>query len=130
MEKTNEVADQRSELKMTSLGSVADLVQVQEESTVSRTILRAEGVRLVLFAFDEGEVLTEHTAAMPVLLQSLEGRMEITGGDDVFVLEPGDVIHLDTRLPHSVTALTPAKLLLTMLDSRAKPKHTRAGLDS
>lgn len=113
---------------MTALGDVAGLVQIQEQSTVSRTVLRAEGVRLVLFAFDAGETLTEHTAAMPVLLQSLEGEMQITGGDDTFVLRPGDVIHMDTRLPHSVSALTPAKLLLTMLDSRATPKHTRAGL--
>lgn len=113
---------------MTVLDDVASLVQIQPQSTVSRTVLRAEGVRLVLFGFDEGEVLTEHTAAMPVLLESLEGRMEITGGDETTVLEPGDVIHFDTRLPHSVTALTPSKLLLTMLDSRAKPKHTRAGL--
>ena len=117
-----------AEAVMTALGDVAGLVQIQEQSTVSRTVLRAEGVRLVLFAFDAGETLTEHTAAMPVLLQSLEGEMQITGGDDTFVLRPGDVIHMDTRLPHSVSALTPAKLLLTMLDSRATPKHTRAGL--
>lgn len=114
--------------KMTALGDIAGLVQVQEQSTVSRTILRAEGARLVLFAFDEGETLTEHTAAMPVLFQSLEGELKIMGGDDTFVLAPGDIIHMDTRLPHSVTALTPAKLLLTMLDSRATPKHSRAGL--
>ena len=117
-----------AEAVMTALGDVAGLVQIQEQSTVSRTVLRAEGVRLVLFAFDAGETLTEHTAAMPVLLQSLEVEMQITGGDDTFVLRPGDVIHMDTRLPHSVSALTPAKLLLTMLDSRATPKHTRAGL--
>ncbi len=118
------------ELRMTHIEDVASLASVQEEATVSRTILKAEGVRLVLFSFDEGQVLTEHTAAMPVLLQSVEGTFSITGGDQTVVLKEGDVIHMDTRLPHSVQALTPAKLLLTMLDSRAKPKHTRAGINS
>ena len=56
---------------MSDVAAVADLVAIAPESTVSRTILRAEGVRLVLFAFDTGEELTEHTAAMPVLLQTL-----------------------------------------------------------
>ena len=55
---------------MSDVAAVADLVAIAPESTVSRTILRAEGVRLVLFAFDTGEELTEHTAAMPVLLQA------------------------------------------------------------
>ena len=67
---------------MTYLDDIGALVQIQDESTVSRTVLKAEGVRLVLFAFDEGQVLTEHTAAMPVLLQTVSGRFRITGGDD------------------------------------------------
>ncbi len=127
------MADQKTQddsLTMTYLKDVAALTAVQEESTVSRTVLKADGARLVLFAFDEGQVLTEHTAAMPVLLQALEGSFLITGGPDEATLKPGDVIHLDTRLPHSVTALEPAKLLLIMLDNRAAPKHNRAGINA
>ncbi|MDN5559177.1 MAG: cupin domain-containing protein [Ruaniaceae bacterium] len=113
---------------MTYLDDIGALVQIQDESTVSRTVLKAEGVRLVLFAFDEGQVLTEHTAAMPVLLQTVSGRFRITGGDDEAELRVGDVIHFDTRLPHSVTALEPSKLLLIMIDSRAKPLHDATGI--
>lgn len=113
---------------MTYLEDLGALVRIQEESTVSRTVLRAEGVRLVLFAFDKGQVLTEHTAAMPVLLQTVSGRFRITGGDAESELRVGDVIHLDTRLPHSVTALEPSKLLLIMIDSRATPLHDATGI--
>ena len=65
-------------LAMTDLADIAPLVEVAPDSTVSRTVLKAEGARLVLFSFDAGQELTEHTAAVPVLLQALDGSFEIT----------------------------------------------------
>ncbi len=65
-------------------------------------MLKADGARLVLFSFDEGQELTEHTAAMPVLLQALDGHFEITADGRTVDLRPGDVIHLGARLPHAV----------------------------
>ena len=106
---------------MTDLHNLAGLIQVQPSATVSRTVMRAEGVRLVLFAFDTGEQLSEHTAAMPVVLLVLEGALSITADDRTIELTPGGLIHLETRTPHSVTANIPSKLALLMLDSRSAP---------
>jgi quercetin dioxygenase-like cupin family protein len=100
---------------MTELSDVASLVEVATDSTVSRTVMKVDGARLVLFSFDEGQELTEHTAAMPVLLQSLDGHVEITADGRTVDLRPGDVIHLGARLPHAVVAKEPSRLLLTML---------------
>ena len=108
---------------MTDLQDVAAMVAVNEGATVSRTVMRAEGVRLVLFSFDTDEYLSEHTAAMPVLLFALEGALEIEADGRVVVLKPGDVIHFGTRLPHAVRALEPSKLALYMLDKREKPQQ-------
>jgi quercetin dioxygenase-like cupin family protein len=105
-------------LTMTDLPDIASLVDVGPDSTVSRTVLKAEGARLVLFAFDAGQELTEHTAAMPVLLQALDGHLEVTAAGRTVDLRPGDVVHLGTRLPHAVLATEPSRLLLTMLDPR------------
>lgn len=107
---------------MREVGGVAHLVQVQEDSTVSRTVLKAEGVRVVLFSFDAGQVLTEHTAAMPVLLQTLDGHLRVTADGRTVDLRPGDLVHLTTRLPHSVEAVEPSRLLLTMIDARQAGK--------
>ena len=63
---------------MHDLSDVASLVEIQPEATVSRTVLQAEGARVVLFSFDAGQVLTEHTAAVPALLQVLHGHLRIT----------------------------------------------------
>ena len=105
-------------LTMTDLADVAGLVEVADDSTVSRTVLKAEGARVVLFSFDAGQELTEHTAAVPVLLQALDGRFEITAAGRTASLGPGDLIHLGTRTPHAVVAAEPGRLLLTMLDPR------------
>ncbi len=102
----------------TSLPDLPGMIEVQTESTVSRTVLRAAGVRVVLFAFDTGQELTEHTAAMPVLLQVLSGRLGITADGRTEDLVPGGLMHLETRTPHAVYAHEPSKLMLTMLDAR------------
>ncbi|UZN05101.1 cupin domain-containing protein [Cellulomonas sp. S1-8] len=103
---------------MTDVADLASLVEVQPEATVSRTVLRAEGTRVVLFAFDAGQVLTEHTAAVPVLLQVLDGHLRITADGRTVDLRPGGVVHLGTRLPHAVEAVVASRLALTMLDAR------------
>lgn len=107
----------------TALADLTELVDVQPEATVSRTVLRAAGVRVVMFAFDVGQELTEHTAAMPVLLQVLEGRLRITADGRTEELRPGGLIHLESRVPHAVFAHEPSLLALTMLDAR--PGGTR-----
>jgi len=63
---------------MHDLTDVASLVEIQPDATVSRTVLQAEGARVVLFSFDAGQVLSEHTAAVPALLQVLDGHLRIT----------------------------------------------------
>ena len=107
---------------MTDLPDVTALVAVAPDSTVSRTVLKAAGARLVLFAFDVGQELSEHTAAMPVLLQVLDGQLRVTADGRSVVLVPGGVVHLAARVPHAVLALEPSRLLLTMLDPRLSPQ--------
>ena len=103
----------------TAIADLTERIKVQPEATVSRTVMRAAGVRVVMFAFDVGQELTEHTAAMPVLLQVLDGRLAITADCRTEELLPGGLMHLDTRVPHAVFAHEPSLLVLTMLDGRA-----------
>lgn len=118
-----------SNIAMTDVADLASLIQVNPESTVSRTVLRAEGVRVVLFSFDAGQELTEHTAAMPVLLHVLDGRLDVTAAGRTVELVPGGVIHLGTRCPHSVVAKEPTRLVLTMLDARVVAASEAAHVD-
>ena len=47
---------------MAEVADLASLIPVNPDSTVSRTVLRGEGARIVLFSFDAGQELSEHTA--------------------------------------------------------------------
>jgi len=97
-------------------------VDIPAEGILSATLVRDDALRLVRFAFAAGEELTEHTAASPVVLQVVRGRMLIGVDGDEVVLEPGSWMHLPARLPHRVVAQVPSVLLLTLL--RATPSGT------
>ena len=94
------------------LGATVDYAAA---STVSTTALRVEGANVVVFSFDTGEELSEHTAAVPVLIQVLEGEVEMRTEGRTVQLRPGGLVHLPTRLPHAVRALAPTKMVLFML---------------
>jgi quercetin dioxygenase-like cupin family protein len=94
------------------------LIELAPESTVSRTVLKAEGARVVLFAFDAGQELTEHTAAVPILLQVLDGHLRVGADGEDVNLSPGGLVHIGARVPHEILAMQPSRMILTMLDPR------------
>jgi len=89
--------------------------EIPEQGTLSRVLHNDQRVRLVLFAFDAGQELTEHTAGVPALLQVVSGRFRVGAGGDTFDMGPEAWLHLDAGEPHSLLALEPSRLLLTML---------------
>jgi len=101
---------------MTFVDDLAAAVPVQDEATVSRTVLTSTGARVVVFSFDAGQELAEHTAAVPVLLQVLDGHLRITADGRTVNLHSGGLVHLGPRVPHAVDAVSPSRLVLTLLD--------------
>ena len=97
---------------------LASLIDIQEEANVSRTVLREDGLRAVLFGFDKDQALSEHTAAMPVIIQVLEGKLRVGGEGREVELTAGGIVYLSARLPHTVYAVEPSKMLLQMFDNR------------
>ena len=95
----------------------ATLIEVAPESTVSRTVLKAEGARVVLFAFDAGQELTEHTAAVPSFCRSSTAGCA-SGPTATDRASPGGLVHIGARVPHEILALQPSRMVLTMLDPR------------
>ncbi|MEE1295718.1 MAG: cupin domain-containing protein [Bifidobacterium sp.] len=101
--------------RMEVIDDLDEMVAVQQDSTVSRTVMHTDGGNVVLFGFDAGQELSEHTAAMPVFVQVLSGRLLVTGGEDRAELAPGGLIYFPTRLPHAIKALEPSVMMLTMV---------------
>ncbi len=95
--------------------NLADLVSYQDGSVVSRQITKAEGGNVTLFAFDEGQELSEHSAPFDALLHVLDGETEVRISGHPYHLEVGDVIVLPANEPHAVKAGKRFKMLLTMI---------------
>ena len=99
-----------------------DLAPVAEGSRPGvKKALVGHGARVVMFRFGPGQVLAEHTAAFPVLVQCLSGTVEFVAGEESVTLCPGAVANLDTGVPHEVRAVTDAVFQLVMLDPAARP---------
>lgn len=96
---------------------LANLVDYQSGSIVSREILRAANGRVTLFAFDEGEALSEHTSPFNALVQIAEGEAEITIAGQPHHVTAGELILMPAQQPHALTAVKRFKMVLTMIRS-------------
>ena len=52
----------------------AELIAYQDAAVVSRQIIKTEGGNITLFAFDQAQGLSEHTAPFDALVHILEGQ--------------------------------------------------------
>ena len=95
--------------------SLNDLVEYQTGAVVSRQIAKTGGGNATLFAFDEGQELSEHTAPYDALVHVLDGQAEIRISGKPFPHKAGDAIILPAGQPHAVKAVAKFKMLLTML---------------
>jgi len=84
---------------------------------VSKRVIQKDQGNITLFAFDSGQKLSEHTAPFDALLQVLEGEAEIIIGGNPNILSSGMSIIMPGGIPHAVNAITPFKMLLTMIRS-------------
>ena len=100
-----------------SVLDLAELAQYQEGSVVSRQITKADAGNVTLFAFDQGQELSEHTSPFDALVHLLDGQAEVRISGVPYILGTGDAIIMPADEPHALKALTPFKMLLTMIRS-------------
>ena len=94
---------------------LSGLVNYQEGSVVSRVILKQDKGNVTLFAFDEGQGLSEHTSPFDALVQVIEGDADVTVAGNPIAVKPGQVVLLPAEKPHALKAITRFKMVLTMI---------------
>jgi quercetin dioxygenase-like cupin family protein len=107
-----------SEIPVAEAVAVMALVNYQEGSVVSRVLVGRETGNITLFAFDQGQGLSEHTAPFDALVQVLEGEAEISIDRKPLHAKTGDLVLMPTGRPHALKAITRFKMLLTMIRSQ------------
>jgi len=94
---------------------LVDLVNYQEGTVVSRTVIKKKTGTVTLFAFDKGEGLSEHTAPFDALVCILDGKAEITISGESVTVENGEMIVMPANKTHALKALERFKMLLVMI---------------
>lgn len=97
------------------VAEAAELANYQDGAVVSREIVKRPAGSVTLFAFDEGQGLSEHTAPFAALAHILEGEAEITIAGQPHRLQGGEMILMPAGQPHALKAITRFKMLLTMI---------------
>ena len=95
----------------------ADSIDNAANSVVSKTILKKPSGNITLFAFDEGEGLSEHSSPHEAIVQILDGKAEITLGGNLYNLHARQCIILPADIPHALKANERFKMMLTMIKS-------------
>lgn len=117
---TVEVKDMEQEKREKLVAQAArlvDLADYQADSVVSRTIIDRKTGTVTLFAFDEGQGLSEHTAPFDALVYVLDGEAEVVISGKPIGVKEGEMVIMPANQPHALTAVKRFKMVLTMIRS-------------
>lgn len=90
-------------------------VEVPKDGILSRTVFSSDRVKAVMFGFDTGQELSEHTAGTPAIIEVLDGDADILLGTDRHEVGPGAWIHMAAGTRHAIRATSPLTMLLILL---------------
>lgn len=93
----------------------AENIDYSNDGIVSKKIIQKPGGNVTLFAFDEGQELSEHSTPYYALIQVLEGTAQITINKQPYEVAQGKSIIMPANIPHAVKAIAKFKMLLTMI---------------
>ena len=91
------------------------LVGYLEGDVISRTLLKRGGGSITLYAFDEGQSLSEHTASFDAIAHVLEGVADFTIAGLPITATEGTLLLMPAKQPHAIHARTRFKMLLTAI---------------
>lgn len=106
-----------TEFSTPKIENLKELIDYQDDSVVSREIIRKSTGTITLFAFDKSQGLSEHTAPFDAMVQILDGEAEITISGKAYHLKEGQMIILPVNEVHALKAISKFKMLLVMIRS-------------
>ncbi|MEO8528235.1 MAG: hypothetical protein ABI435_04085 [Pseudolysinimonas sp.] len=90
----------------------------------SRRLFKTADLTVLGVAIDAGAVLREHVAAVPILIQVVDGRVALELRRQRLELPVGAMVHVDGNVRHAVEGLEPSRFLLLLLGNQADTSHS------
>ena len=100
------------------VSNLKDMVTYQDASIVSKEIIKKPTGTVSIFAFDQDQGLSEHTAPFDALVYVLDGETEITISGKAHHLKEGEMIIMPGGEPHALKAVKRFKMMLVMVKSQ------------
>jgi len=94
---------------------LAGLVDYREGSVVSKQIIKKDVGNVTLFAFDEGEGLSEHTAPFDAVVYIIDGEAEVIISGESHTVKADEIIIMPADKPHALNAEKRFKMMLVMI---------------
>lgn len=91
------------------------LVTYNKGQVVSKTLTQGKAISITLFAFDENEEISTHVTNGDAMVYMLDGKTDITIGDEVFSVKKGETIVMPAGVPHALFAIERFKMLLIIV---------------
>jgi quercetin dioxygenase-like cupin family protein len=85
----------------------------------SRRLFRSAALTVLGVAIDTGAVMREHVAAVPILIQVVDGLAVLELQRQRIELSAGAMVHIDGNVRHGVEGLEPTRFLILLLGGSA-----------
>jgi quercetin dioxygenase-like cupin family protein len=95
--------------------AIESLITPTPQGIASRILGKAAGGNMTLFAFDEGQGLTEHSSPFDAFVQVLDGALTLTIGGATVRATAGTIVRMPAGVPHALDASERCRMLLIML---------------
>jgi quercetin dioxygenase-like cupin family protein len=99
------------------INKLIDAIEYQKDSVISKTIIKQSTGNVTIFAFDEGQGLSEHTAPFDAMVYIIDGEVKITIANQDYFLKQGEMIIMPANKPHALKAIKKFKMMLVMIKS-------------
>jgi len=99
-------------------GKVVELkeqIQVEKGTIVSKTMVNSDFMTMTIFAFDAEQGVSTHAAPGDAFVVCLEGKAEVELNGEKLTIEAGQSLIMPANAPHALKAVTPYKMLLTVV---------------
>lgn len=94
--------------------SILETFPVVPGATVSKPIMSTPEGRVVAFAMDAGQEISEHRAPFLATVHVLDGRLRFAVGADERTMSAHDWLVMPPNAPHRLTAPEPTRFVLTL----------------
>jgi quercetin dioxygenase-like cupin family protein len=102
---------------LAQVSPLASLIDYQDGSIVSKTLIDKKGGTVTIFAFGDGQGLSEHSAPFDAMIYLLDGEAEMSISGKPHRLKEGEMIIIPVSSPHALRAVTRFKMMSVMIKS-------------